>query len=74
MKNIKVGSVVKIIDSKPQQGQDEFNIGKYIGENLTVLAHWKQTSNDLENGQIQVNLESEGGVIILNKGEYKIVG
>lgn len=70
---MKKGTVVKIIKSIPEDGQDQLNLNDFIDYECEVIGHWKQRcNNDWNKGQIQVVLQGEG-VITLNKGEYEIV-
>lgn len=70
---MKKGTIVKIIASIPEEGQDQLNLNNYIGTECEVIEHWKQKDNyDWKKGQIQVELQGEG-IIILNKGEYEVV-
>lgn len=69
---IKKGTIIKIVRSVPTESQDELDLNHYIGLELPVLAHWQQTSNCLEDGEVQVELPDEG-IIVLNKNEYEVV-
>ena len=70
---MKKGTIVKIIASNPTADQIELDLNNYIGVKCEVIEHWKQKSNnDWVKGQVQVNLQGEG-LIILNKGEYEMV-
>jgi hypothetical protein len=69
---MKKGSIIRIVKSQPKEIQELIDMNQYIGLELPVLAHWKQSSNALENGEIQVDLP-EIGIVVLNKEEYEEV-
>ena len=70
MKNIKLGSIIKVVGSFPTEEQD--GIEKYIGREYKVLGHWKQKDTDLLKGEIRVSLDGKYEYILNNK-EYVIV-
>lgn len=70
---IKKGSKVKFINNNPTFNQDQIDMNKYIGREFLIIDHWQNPNNALEDGEIQVNIPEEGGIVILNKGEYEIV-
>lgn len=70
--NIRVGSIVRIIANKPKCWQIEVDLTPYIGIELPVIAHWRQVTNLLENGEVEVDLPGVGP-IVLNKEEYEDV-
>lgn len=71
---MKKGLKIRIVASKPTELQDEFSIVKYIGKEYEVVNHWQNSNSGLDEGEIQIDLTEEGGIIILNSGEYEVVG
>lgn len=70
MKNIKIGSIIKVVASCPTEEQD--GIEEFIGVKAKVVEHWKQKNTVLDKGQVVVCFDNKHDYI-LNDNEYVVV-
>ena len=68
---MKIGTKIKVIKSNPMYNQESIN--DLVGKEYKVTAHWKQKTNILYNGEIEINSPEFGGMIILNSSEYEVI-